>query len=118
MKFAALSLAACAALALSVGTASAQPFGHHHHGGYYGTPVGGHLDYHRGHYHYHNGLYRSGPLVPAYPAYNYSSYGYGTGFGLTVNRPGFNLSIGNGVGPFSNYNSFGYSPYGYGRRGW
>lgn len=39
MNFAVLSLAATAALALSVGTASAQPWGHHSHhyyGGYYG----------------------------------------------------------------------------------
>lgn len=96
MKFAILSLAATAALALSVGTASAQPWGHH----------GGHHGHHGGYYGHHGGYYP--------PAYGYSSYGYNSGFGLTINRPGFNFSVGSGVSPFYNYSSFGYSPFGYG----
>jgi hypothetical protein len=111
MKFAVLSLAATAALALSAGDASAQ-WGHfgHHHGHSHGYGLGGgHLDYHNGHLHYHNGFYRSGPLYPAYN-YGYSSpysYGYGSGYG------------GNLYSPYSSgYGSF-YTPrsyYGYGLR--
>ena len=85
MKFAILSLAATAALALSSGTASAQ-WGHHHgHHHHHGSgrlhrdlahmPLGPHLDYHNGHYHYHNGFYRSGPLLPVYPSYGTGYYG-------------------------------------------
>jgi hypothetical protein len=103
MKFAILSLVAAAGLTLSAGSALAGPPGHYHggYGGYRGYsfhPVGPHLDYHRGHYHYHDGFYRSPPVVPVYPSYSYPSYGYGynSGFGLTVTRPGFNFSVGNG----------------------
>jgi hypothetical protein len=116
MKFATVSLAAVAALALSVGSASAGPPGHYHGSGYGYNPRGGHLDYHNGHYHYHNGHYRSGPLVPVYPSYSYPSYNYGynSGFGLTINRPGFSFGIGSGsVTPYYNY---GYSQPYYG--GW
>jgi hypothetical protein len=105
MKFALLSVVATAGLVFASGSASAQPYGHHHNHGsyYYGHPYGGHLDYHNGHYHYHNGYYRSGPLVPAYPSYGYPSYGYNSGF---------NFSFGTGrVTPLYNYGGL-YSPYG------
>ena len=103
MKFAVLSLAACAALAFSVGTASAQPRGHHH--GYS----------HNHGYHHHNSYYRG---YGGYRGYGYPSYGYGynSGFGLNIIRPGFNLSIGNAY-PYSGYGGF-YSPYRYGGWGW
>ena len=68
MKFAALSLAATAALAASAGPVDAQwVTGHgHHHRGYSVLTPGPHLDYHNGHYHYHDGFYRSAPLYPTY----------------------------------------------------
>lgn len=115
MKFAFLSLAAAGALAFSSGTASAQPrpYHNHNHGGGYNRgfhPVGPHLDYHRGHYHLHDGWYRSGPVVPVVPTYSYPSYGYNSGFGLTIQRPGVTLQFGSGgfVQPY--YGGF------YGRR--
>lgn len=113
MKFAILSLAAAGALAISAGSASAGPPGHHHGGYSYGHPRGSHLDYHNGHYHYHNGYYRSAPLVPVYPSYGYPNFGYGynSGFGLNMARPGFSISIGSGtVAPYYNYGGR-YSPY-------
>ena len=106
MKFAILSLAAAGALALSTGTASAHPPGYGGYSGYGGGYGGGygrsyhppypHLDAHRGHYHYHDGFYRSPPVVPVYPSYSYPSYGYDSGFGLTIQRPGFSFGIGSG----------------------
>lgn len=103
MKFAVLSIAAAAALAISAGSASAHPPGYYKP--YYGGPV----------------IIRPAPVVvaPVYPSYVYPSpgfYNYGSGFGLTINQPGFNFSIGNGVTPFYNYG--GYSPYGYYGRRW
>jgi hypothetical protein len=96
MKFGILSLVTAAALAVSAGTASAQP-GRYGGGGYYGG--GGHLDYHNGHYHYHNGGYVSPPLYPAYPAYQtYPNYGY---------------NYGSNYGSGSVYPSYGYPSYGY-----
>lgn len=75
MKFAILSVAATAALALSADTASAQ-WRHHHQHHNHGARrlahdlshlhLGPHLDYHNGHLHYHNGFYRSAPLYPDY----------------------------------------------------
>lgn len=117
MKFAILSLAAAGGLALSTGTASAHPpgYGGGYSGGYsYGHPIGPHLDYHRGHYHYHDGFYRSGPLVPVYPSYSYPSYNYGynSGFGLSINRPGFSFNLGSGYA--QPYYGGGY----YGGRRW
>jgi hypothetical protein len=117
MKFAILSLVAAGGLALSTGTASAHPPGYG--GGYSGGynrgfhPITPHLDYHRGHYHYHDGFYRSGPLVPVYPSYNYGyNSGYNSGFGLSINRPGFNFNLGSGYS--QPYYGGGY----YGGRRW
>ena len=110
MKFAILALAAAGGLAVSTGSALAGPPGHgHYHGGYgnrYHPPVP-HLDYHRGHYHYHDGFYRSPPLVPAYPRYNYGYSNYGAyPYGA---RSGFNITIGSGYGGYSRpyYGGFG-----------
>lgn len=122
MKFAILSLAAAGALAVSSGTASAQPghfHGGHNHGGGYNSgfhPIGPHLDYHRGHYHLHDGYYRSAPLVPVVPTYSYPNYGYNSGFGLTINRPGLSFSFGSGrATPLYVQPSYGGGYYG-GRR--
>ncbi len=118
MKFAILSLAAAGALAVSSGTASAQPWhnhGGHSHGGGYNRgyhPVGPHLDYHRGHYHLHDGWYRSAPLYPNYGFPNYG-YGYNSGFGGTFIRPGITLQFGSG-GFVQPYYGGGY----YGGRRW
>jgi hypothetical protein len=87
MKFAALSLAACAALGLSVGTASAQfPA--------YGAPL------------YGGPIYGGSLYTPGY-----------SGFGLSINRPGLSFSLGTGgVYPLYNYGGLYSRPYygGYG----
>jgi hypothetical protein len=114
MKFAILSLAAAAGLALSSGTASAQWGGHHGHA--YGNM------HHGGYNHY-----RSGFAYPrSYPSYGYNSFGYGgygSGLSLFLGRGGLGLGGGYGYGsqlgygglysPYSGYGTGLYGPYGW-----
>jgi hypothetical protein len=100
MKFAILSLAAAAGLALSSGSASAQ-WGGHHHGGMH----------HGGYNHYRSSF--GYPRV--YPSYGYNSLGYGgygSGLSLFLGRGGLGLGVGNTY-PL-NYGGFSSPYYGYG----
>jgi hypothetical protein len=97
MRYAFLSVAALAALALSAGSASAQ-WGYRY-GGYYGP-----------------GVYPG----PRYVAPGYGGF-YNPGFygrsGVTVAySPAFGLSIGYRSGPSWGYPGFGYPAYRYGYR--
>jgi hypothetical protein len=97
MKAAILAVAAAAGLALTAGSASAQPgayYGgyHHHHNGYYGGGYSGG---------YYGGYYAPRPVVvapavvqPYYAAPVYPAYGYG----YPAIRPGFSITIGSGYG--------------------
>jgi hypothetical protein len=102
MKAAILSLVTVAALAASPGTADARP--PHYYGG----------NYHHGYYGNYNRPYYSGYYRP------YSGgWGYNSGFGLNIVRPGgFGISIGTGgVYPYYGgyYGGSYYRPY---YRGW
>jgi hypothetical protein len=106
MRFALLSIAAAAIVALDSGSASAQWIP--------GPGHGGHLDFHNGHFHYHNGRYMSGPLYSAFPTYGYSTshalpLSFGRGYlGFQSSYPSWSF----GRGYYSPYSSQrGYGPY-------
>jgi hypothetical protein len=98
-------LIAVGAMAVTADSAFAAPPGYrgHHHGGYNNNYRGGYNNYYRGAY-----------SRPVYPAYN---YGYNSGFGLNIVRPG-GVGISIGAPSYGYPGGYYYQPYQYGFRGY